>query len=323
MTDLLLVLGVGVAILFSALFSGAETGLYALSRLRLHFHLAQRSLGARQVEQLARDRQGLICTLLVGTNVTVYLASLLFQVLLQRGGYLQTELVSTLVLTPVLFIFAEAVPKNAFRIRSDPLFYQVAGLLVWLTALFKPVTVVIGALARRVTTWLGGAERPAEVLGRQALRTLFSHGEEEGLLSDYQRVMAANVVGLQETPVERVMVPIGEFLGFEVDTGRNEILAAGRHRPGTRALVFEGEPARVLGMVHLYDVLLQPEGRVDLRRLAREVPRFVPGTRLNVVLGHLTSRHQHVAVVERQGRALGVVTTKDVIEEIVGELKEL
>jgi Mg2+/Co2+ transporter CorB len=110
-----ILLACAIAVLASGVFSGLETGLYATSRLRVVLDAAAGHPRARRAQQLLGDLPRVLTVLLIANNVTHWASSLLVQIALERHGFEQTELLGTVVVTAVLFIFGESVPKSAFR----------------------------------------------------------------------------------------------------------------------------------------------------------------------------------------------------------------
>ena len=203
MTPILAAAGFVAGILASALFSGLETGTYVLNKIRLDLRCAK---GDRQALRLRRalDRSGaMLAALLVATNAAHYWVTALAVLLLTRSGVGNAEGITTLIVTPTMFVLGEIVPKNLFRVAGETLTYRLSGVLAVLTALcsWTDLAAVLSAVSGvAVRLMPGKPPDDATVLEpRRRVHHILSEGYAHGVLSGYQSQVAQRVVALLES----------------------------------------------------------------------------------------------------------------------------
>jgi CBS domain containing-hemolysin-like protein len=310
---LMLVLGA------SALASGAETGLYCLSRSRVEAEAAGGSRRMRAVRALLHDDTGLLMTLLLLNNATHQIMAYLAPQLL---GQLQlpvqfAELVSTLIFAPLIFFWAELFPKDLFRRRPHHLVPTIALFLAGLKRALAPLLWPLRLLVKLLSNALGlEAGELGRVQGREAVLELL----RERARPTQQRTehLARNALELRSLRIERVMVPWRrvEILDLSLEVGPQR--ARLQSSPYSRLPVVDGR-GTLKGYIHQLEALAAPTSRT-LVELVRPLPFLEAGTPLDRALERLRLSGQRLAVVGTPQRPLGLVTLKDVLEEITGEI---
>jgi len=310
---------IALCMLMEGLFSGAETGFYSVNRLRLRSRVEAGSRRAIVLQHLLDRPDETMMTTLIGTNVMVYATSALATELL--SSHRHAEFLATLILTPLLFVFGEMIPKDLFHRRADSLMYPLAAPVNALRILAWPVTAVLRRLVAALTAGrLAREHRP--LFSRAQLREWIAEGRHEGVLSDYQHALTANVMGLLKKRVASVMIPIDAVAMFPADLAGEGLRSAIREAGHARYPVYHGARENVVGILHTLDYICSAEDRPAARRLAREKTEVRQSDGISAALVALqTERRQMAVVVDDAGRAAGVVTVKDLVEEIVGELE--
>ena len=309
-------------VLLEGFFSGSETGIYVLNRVRLRLRAEAGQPEARRLRGLLADTRGLITTALVGTNLCVFATSALVTRLLATRVE-RTAFISTLILSPMLFIFAEVVPKNLFRRHADVLMYRTARGLRLSAAAFKPLVLVLKAVTSVWELILGKQLEPADPLrSRERLLSLLMTGAEQGILTPYQHDIAGNILRVASVSVERVMIPFARVAAVDAPVEPAAVVgvlsARGHSRYPVRAP--DGSIEAILD-VTAYLLAWRREGRTDAGfRPVVPIPAGTPVPRALEILQ--AARHPMGIVAEPTGRPLGIVTVKDLVEEIVGELGE-
>jgi CBS domain containing-hemolysin-like protein len=159
---------------------------------------------------------------------------------------------------------------------------------------------------------------------RERLRAILREGAAEGVISGYQHELVGKVLGLREQLVHAIMIPISRVAGAAVDIDRERFMAELRRHSFSRIPVWEGRKENVVGIVHIMDVLAAGEGPLDLGALmTRDFLTVPPDMTVPQALLRLRKARAAIAVVrDDKGRAVGVITVKDLVEEVVGELAE-
>jgi putative hemolysin len=329
-----------LGVLLSALASGVETGLYRLNRIRLRLRADSGDRRARTLQNLLGDLRGQIIVCLVGANLGDYLATAMLTSLVATAGWVETsagvELVTTPIAAMILFVFGNVVPKSVFVAEADHWMYPLARPLKAAYVVLRrtgvlPVLSGLSNLVLRVLRRGEAARR--EPLGRttadpfhprERLRAILREGAAEGVISGYQHELVGKVLGLREQLVHAVMIPISRVAGAAVDIDRERFMAELRRHSFSRLPVWEGRKENVVGIVHIMDVLAAGEGPLDLGALmTRDFLTVPPDMTVPQALLKLRKARAAIAVVrDDKGRAVGVITVKDLVEEVVGELAE-
>lgn len=326
----LLLLGLLVACIFaSALYSGSEIGFYSLSRVRVGLEARRGVFSARMIERLLRDDSTLLITILIGNNLVIELATHLGDEVLHGRGFREpwASLVLTLSLTPVLFLFGEVLPKEIFRRRPHRMvslwvpFVQVSRLIFWpLSIVLRFVTAMLERLFR-VPSGATGA-----FFGRDVLLSLLAEGKRSGALPERAEVLARNALALRSLPISKAMVPWSEVVKIESAQPREAKLEVVRGSTFSRlpvvdaAGVFEGYVHQLEVLAAGADTGSSTKHPGDPLERPRPLACLAPETPVDRALLTLRGSGQRVLVVGTKEEPVGLVTVKDLVEEITGDL---
>lgn len=320
MTYPLLALLIVVGLFFSALFSGSETGLYSVKPSRLDLEVRRGARGARLVRRLTERRATVLITILIGNNLAIELmthgAEYTFDAYGTAGW--KREVFLTLFLTPVVFLFAELLPKDLYRRRPHVLMPLSAPLLVFFRYLFLPLERVLVLLTWTVEKLMGFS--PEEMVQRHErveLLGVFAEGRAAGALEPQAEVLARNAMRLRSVPLTRAMIPWKGVvcLAFADDDGTQRARVESSNF--TRLPVCRG--GSVLGYVHQLGVL-QAGAEVPVLEHLRPLLFLDPELSVDRALAHLRVSGRRLAAVGSAEAPLGLVTLKDLVEEISGDL---
>ena len=313
----------------SALYSGLETGAYTLNPVRLHVRSAGGQPRAAGLRRLLDRPTVLLATLLIGNNIMNNLGTSALTAVLDGSGYgfWETIAFTVLIATPVLFVFGETLPKDLFSAHADALMYPMERVLTgsrWLFTLtgLVPLVTLCTWLATR---WMGESERGAGLQPRGRVGALVREGVGYGVLSDEQSAIVERVLRLGERTVGDEMTPWEDTLwvGLNDSPARLWELAETTSRSRFPVVVKGAAGVEVVGLVDVMDALEhgEPGACPPVRSLMREATWLPAGWALRRGLGELQRRHVPLAVVrDERERPVGVVTVKDLVEPITGEL---
>jgi len=316
---------------FSAFYSGCETGLYSVNAVRLR--LAQR-MGRRPaaiLSRMLRDRERSIITTLVGTNLSNYLATacVVSVFIAMAVPDSEAELLTTLVLTPIIFVFAEVTPKELFRREANTLMSRLIWPLRASDLLFRATGVValLKGLARLVARCAGFSRDGALTsLGpRQQITAMLREGLGAGILSEEQSAIVDRVMSISIVRVRSAMIPRDQVRTVPVDVAPDRFIEQVRSHDYSRMPVLSG-PDKVVGVVHVFHVLADASAADGA---PRPMTDFVsppldlkPDQTVTSALTEMQRQGVAMAIVaDPAGRFLGIVTVKDLVEEIVGDLQ--
>ena len=321
-----LLFGLLIVLLFlSAFFSSTETALISLNRYRLRHRARSGHRPAQLAEKLLERPDRLMGLILLGNNAVNLTAAALVTVISIRIGGNAAIFVGTMILTFVILIFAEVAPKTVAALYPSRLAMPAAIIYYPLMKLAYPFVWLINLMANSLLWLLGikveGAR--SNSLTTAELRTVVS--ESSALLPKRYKRMLLSILDLDDITVDDVMIPRQEIVGIDLEEPWETNLAIIRKSPYSRLPVFRDDIDNVEGLVRLRRVLPDlAEGTLTEQRLLDEIqePYFVPeGTPLNKQLVYFQTVKQHSSfVVDEYGDVQGLITTEDVIREIVGKL---
>jgi putative hemolysin len=302
----------------SALCSGGEIGMYSMSRPQMEAEAAAGGRTARLLHSLVRHESWLLATLLIANNLTHQAATFVSEAALAPFGVPATwmEFAIAVLVTPPMLLFGELLPKDLFRRRPNVLTAWCAPFLYACRALLAPLAFPLQLLTSGVARWLGfDSGELARVRGREAVIDLLRERESE--LSPQVERLARNVLELRSVRVERVMVPWLSVECARLAAEPNALRLQMGISPFSRLPVVD-ERGAVRGYIHQLEVLGQPASSAE--RHLRPLLEMAPDTPLDRALARLKQTGQRAALVGDAARPLGLVTLKDLVEEISGEL---
>lgn len=327
MNDSSLELQVGILVaclLMSAFFSGSETGLMSLNRYRLK-HLRKRNRGAKLALKLLNRPDRLLGLILIGNNAVNILASALGTVIAIRLFGDAGIAIATAVLTVVILVFSEVTPKTLAALHPERIAFPAAYVLNGLMRVLGPAVWLMSSISNGLLRVMGidTERRPEDALSSEELRTIVN--ESGPMIPPRHKRMLLNILDLEQVTVDDIMVPRQELYGIDLDDDDPTLLARLQRSPYSRVAVYREDISNISGVLHLRTLgqFLQADGTVDrdaIQRAADEAYYVPEGTALNLQLLNFQKLRRRVGiVVDEYGSVLGLVTLKDILEEIVGE----
>ncbi len=330
------------AILFllvlSAFFSGSETALTAASRGKLRAQADRGSQGAKQALRITEDNERLIGSVLLGNNLVNILATSLATALFTRAFGETGVAVATLVMTVLVLVFAEVLPKTYAIINSEKAAAAVAPIISVVVMVFAPIVSAVRLLVRGVLGVFGVKVDPdSHILAvREEIVGALQLGHSEGVVEKEDRDRILGALDLGDRAVEEIMLHRSGIEMIDAANSPEDILQQCLNSPHTRLPVFRDEPENIIGVVHAKDLLRamykQVTGSGDAsKRLKRfkltdvaMPPYFVPETTTldDQMRQFLRMRTHFALVVDEYGSLQGLITLEDILEEIVGEITD-
>jgi CBS domain containing-hemolysin-like protein len=317
----------GILLLLSALLSGAEAAYFSLGRTRLKELAEQQGKTPGPLAPLLAQPNELLVTLLVGITMVNIGASALAAAIAERifGGMGLPIAIGAMVF--LLTVFGEVLPMTLAVEHPLRFASWVNRPVAWLSVLLKPIRVGLGAFTA-VTLRLVGSERLAghPEISEEELRTLVDVGAREGVVDRTEREMIHKVFELEDTLVREVMVPRPDMFCLDVSMPPGEILPLLREHLHSRVPVFEETIDQIVGVLYTKDLLPHLDGlppTFDIRAHLHP-PYFVPESkRADALLREFQAKKLHLAiVVDEYGGTAGLVTLEDLLEELVGEIRD-
>lgn len=324
-------------LMMSAFFSGSETALTAASRAKLRARADKGDEGAAAALGVTEDSERLIGAILLGNNVvnilSASLATALFTRLLGSSGVA----IATLVMTVLVLIFSEVMPKTYAISAPERVASIVARPIRWLTTILSPIVAVVRLIVRGILRLFGQRTDPGQAMFslHEEIAGALSIGAETGAVQKEDRDRLLGALDLGNRTVDEIMRHRSEIQMIDADTPPADILNAVLASPHTRLPVYKGERENVVGVVHAKDLLRAVNKAVrekgdpsavqnfDVMAVAMK-PYFVPETSaLDEQMREFLKRRTHFAlVVDEYGSLRGLITLEDILEEIVGEIAD-
>jgi Mg2+/Co2+ transporter CorB len=316
----------------SAVFSAAETALTGASRGRMHQLERDGDAAARRVNRLLADQETMIGSVLLGNNMINILASALTTQVLDQaipGGL--GVLTATVVMTVLVLVFAEVLPKTLAIVHSDDVARFLSAPTLLVVKVAGPVIYAIQWVIRRTLGLFGiKLSMEADVLAaHEEIRGAVEYHHSEGLVESRDRYMLGGVLDLAEMDVSQVMVHRRSLVTIDGGRPPRQILTEALESVHSRLPIYRNEPENIVGILHVKDLLAaiaEADGDIDAIDVPAilRVPWYIPETTsLKDQLTAFLKRQNHFAlVVDEYGALQGLVTLEDVLEEIVGEIED-
>ena len=325
-------------LVLSGFFSGSETALTAASRGKLRTQADKGSRGAQRALDITEDNERLIGSVLLGNNLVNILATSLATALFTRAFGESGVALATLVMTLLVLIFAEVLPKTYAITNAERAAALVSPIIQLVITVFSPIVSAVRLLVRGVLRVFGVQTDPdSHILAlREEIEGALNLGHSEGVVEKEDRDRILGALDLAERTVEEIMLHRSGIEMIDAASEPADILRQCLESRHTRLPVYDGEPENIIGAVHAKDLLramhrlIDPEtgsvaglSNFDIREVAM-TPYFIPETTtLDDQMRNFLRRRTHFAlVVDEYGTLQGLITLEDILEEIVGEITD-
>lgn len=312
-----------VLVALSAFFSGSETALTSVNKIRLKSLEENGDKKAARTLRVAENYERMISTVLIGNNIvniaSASLATVIFTVLL---GADKGAAVSTVVMTIVVLIFGEVLPKNYAKNNADSLAVVVSGPIGFLMTVFKPLSAALSALSGLMSRLTGGEDDKPSVT-EEELKYIVESIEEEGVLEENESDLVQSALEFDEIEVQEIVTPRVDMVTLDVEDSWEEILELAKTSKVSRIPVYEGSIDNIIGLVHVRDILEDEisNSEHDIHSLLSQCLFVHKTMNLSGLLEKLRKEKMPLAIVtDDYGGTMGLVTIEDVVEELVGEI---
>lgn len=327
-------LGILCLLVMSAFFSGSETALTASSRGKLKQQADKGSTGAAAAMKVTEDSERMIGALLLGNNIVNILSASLATALLTKAFGDSGVAVATAVMTVLVLIFGEVMPKTLAITFPEAVAVRVAPFIRIIIILFSPVVSLVRHFVQALLRLFGvRADPDSRILAlRKEIFGAISLGHSEGAMEKEDRDRLLGALDLAERTVDEIMTHRRQIALVDADLPPEELISEVLASSHSRLPVYRGNEENILGVIHAKDLLREVDrlrragedlGALDIVKVAMK-PYFVPDTTtLDEQMREFLKRRTHFAiVVDEYGAIQGVITLEDILEEIVGEITD-
>lgn len=312
-----------LCIISAGFFSGAETGIISLNRLRLRSLVDSKVKKALWLKGFLENPEYFLSSTLVGTNLSVIIASALATSWAVKYFANQGALIATLILTPLILIFSEIIPKSLFRQHADRVILAISLVLKGSFILLSPLVKTINFFPRILLKPFGGKKTTkSPFVTKEELKFLVEESTKEGLFEPGERRMIYRIFDFGATLARDIMVLLTDVTAVEVNTPKAGVKELARFKKFSRYPVYQERKDNIVGLINIYDLLYEEDiEKTSLGDFKRPIISVLETTPIDKILSQLRKERQVMALVVNQaGRALGIITLEDILEEIVGEI---
>lgn len=316
-SDLWKIVLIIVMMVFSALFSSTETAYSSVNKLRLKNYEAQGNKKATTALRLANKFDEVLTAVLIGNNIVNIamssLSTLLFVSIFGDGG----AGISTAVITVLVLIFGEVLPKSYAKRNAEKLALLFAKPLSALVVVLKPAVWILNKISSLLSS---GEEAPS--VTEDELKYMIDEIEEQGVIEEQESELVKSALEFDEISVDEILIPRVKVVGIEIGTTIDEIKEIFTTEMYSRLPVYEKSLDDIIGIITnkaFFKMLV--EGGNDIMSIIQEVPHIADCKLISEAMRDMQRSKVHLAVViDQYGGTKGIVTLEDIIEELVGEI---
>lgn len=307
------------------MFSGSETSVTSVNRSKIHKLANKGDKRAKKLLNLIDKKNELISSILVGNNIVNILASVLATAILIEYFGSNGIFYSTLVMTCLIVIFAEVLPKNIALIKADRFALFFSWPLTIFVKIFYPINLILKSLNLVIYKIFGIDHNKKNISVTEDIRNMIDMHEDEGDLHKDESSMINAILDLKEITVEKIMTHRKNIFSFDINE-TDKIYSIIAKSSFSRIPVWQDNPNNILGIIHAKNILsnLDHEGKIDIKKIKESIikPWFIPETtRVKDQLNEFINRKEKIAfVVDEYGELMGLISLEDIIEEIVGNI---
>lgn len=314
-----------VLLILSAFFSSAETSLVSVNQIRMRSLAENGNVRAKRVLAITSNQSKMLSAILIGNNIVNISASSLATIVAQRIWGNAAVSIATGVLTVLVLIFGEISPKTLATANADKMALLFSGPIRILMIVLTPFIIIINFLAKGVLRLLGYKEDKNKTsFTEDELRTIVEVSHEEGVLENDEREMINNVFDFGESQAKDVMIPRIDMTCISIDSTFDEIVEVFRKDKYTRLPVYETSVDNVIGIINVKDLLLcEDKKNFSVQNILRKPYYTYEYKKISELMEELKkTSNNFTIIVDEYGSTVGMITLEDLLEEIVGEIRD-
>ena len=315
-----------VLLALSAFFSSAETAYTTINRIRLRTLIEEGNTAAKRVERIIHNPGKMLSAILIGNNIVNLSASSLMTIFSTNVFGSRSVGAATGVLTLLVLIFGEISPKTMASVHAEriALLYSVpVSALIWL---LTPVIFIVNFLSRGLMLLLRiDPDKKNGNFTTNELRTIMEVSHEEGVLENEEKVMINNVFDFGDTQAKDIMIPRADMVFANINDSYDDLLEIFKKEMFTRLPVYENTTDNVIGIINMKDLLLHEGAKEDfhIRDILREAHFTYEYKKISELMLEMKDYSVNFTIVlDEYGTTAGLITFEDLLEEIVGEIRD-
>jgi Mg2+/Co2+ transporter CorB len=315
-----------VLLFLSAFFSGSETALVSISRLRVRHLVKHRKPGSKELKKLKEDPKRLLITILIGNNLVNVSASALATLIAMDIFKSNAVSYAIGIMTFLILVFGEITPKSFATYHNRKIALLVAKPILFLSVILYPLVIVFDGIALFFMKIFGWGRKKKPVVTEAEIKSIVELGEDVGAIKKAEEVLIKNVFRFDDVEVEDIMTPKEKIFSLDAEKKLREVMPLILRKHYTRIPVYRDYPENIMGVISKNDILRCYANRktdVPLRKIMKHIFYILDKRTIDVLLKQFLSKNIHLAVVMDENHVLrGIVTLEDVLEELVGEITD-
>ena len=313
-----------ILLMLSAFFSSAETSLTCVNLVRIHTLAEGGDKRAARVEKILSNPGKMLSTILIGNNIVNISASSLATTFTIKAFGNYAVGIATGVLTVLVLMFGEILPKTAANLCAEKLALAYSFFILKLIWLLTPIVFLVDKLSQFLMKLLGiDTSKTGSGMTETELKTYVDVSHEEGVIESDEREMILNVFDLNDSLARDIMIPRIDMTMVDVETGYRSLQAVFKETMFSRIPVYEGEKDNIIGIVTLKDFFSNGRTDFSLRSIMREAYYTFETKKTDELLNEMRESSNSIAIVlDEYGACAGLITMEDLLEEIVGEIRD-
>ncbi len=323
-----------ILIMLSAFFSSAETAFMTVNKIRIRNFEEEGRRNAAKIRRLVENPQKLLSAVLIGNNIVNLSASSLMTIAITRlltnlgmGNQVATGVsITTGVLTLIILIFGEVTPKNLATRRAEKLCFLYVHPIYALTILFTPIAFIINSISNGLMFMLGMRKDEQEnTMTESELRTIINVSHEEGIIENDEKEMISNVVDFGDSMAKDVMIPRIDVAFVPASASYQEVFDIFKREMYSRMPVYDESKDDIIGILNLKDFFTYEGKPEDFRiddYLRKPFFTYEYQKTSELLVQMKTESFNFAVVLDEYGATSGIITLEDLLEEIVGEIRD-
>ncbi len=318
------IIAIILLLILSAFFSSAETAYMTVGRVRIEALVRDGNKRGVSVLRILDRYPKMISAILVGNNIVNLAASALVTVLVTDTFGSAFIGVGTGILTFLVLVFGEIVPKTVARVYAEKLALAYAHIILAVMFLLTPVIAILNFLTDLILKLFRIDPNARNAMTETELKTYVDLGHEDGVIESGEKQIINNVFDFSDSVAKDIMIPRIDMSCVSVDADYGEVLNSFRQDMYTRLPVYDGDNDNIIGLINIKDfIFIKDRAEFKVRDLLREAHFTWEFKKTSELLGEMRARSKSVAFVLNEfSRTVGMITLEDLLEEIVGELRD-
>lgn len=324
-SDVIQLIVLVILLMLSAFFSSAETALTTSNKIRLRTLADEGNKRAKKVLEITDNSGKMLSAILIGNNLVNISASSIATTLATKAFGSAGAGIATGVLTLLVLIFGEISPKTLATIHADSIALSYAGVICFLMKVLTPIIFIVNWLAMGLLKLLRvNASKAQNTMTEDELRTIVDVSHEEGVIETEEREMINNVFDFGDAQAKEVMVPRIDMTFADINSTYQELIDIFREDKFTRLPVYEDSTDNVIGIINMKDLLLyEDKDSFSVRDILRKPYYTYEHKSTAELLVEMKKSSINIAIVlDEYGATAGLITLEDLLEEIVGEIRD-